>query len=414
MRPPRICVDPLGQPRSVLFLHSSYYHFFYLAAALRRRGWDAVYVSMEPPDSPNARFYHGEDVNLFEPDPRAFAVALEAVLAEIPERFRMVHFAGDGWMTLSPADQDFGARREAIPWDFIHLRRAGVKIGYTCGGCADGIAQSSFYRWSEQSCDKCTLKGRDDRCSDLRNLAWGHKREMFCDLIATEMLPSIDYASGPKVYREPLTMALDANTWRPDIAVPPEHRIERSPEEVLVYHGVGNYFDANYGGNRDYKGTLAIRRAVDHLRSEGLPVRLIFVHDLPSTEVRFVQVQADLVVDQLNFGRYGANGRESLMLGKPVIGNVRLTEADGASPLQSLSESPIIHATEATIEAVLRDLVLDADKRRRVGDASRAYALKWHSAHALAERYEVVYDWLMSGGRPSDAPVVVAGAQVGG
>ena len=28
--------------RSVLFLHHSYYNFFYLAAALRRRGWDAV------------------------------------------------------------------------------------------------------------------------------------------------------------------------------------------------------------------------------------------------------------------------------------------------------------------------------------------------------------------------------------
>lgn len=31
--------------RSVVFLHNSYYHFYYLAQALRRRGWDAVTVT---------------------------------------------------------------------------------------------------------------------------------------------------------------------------------------------------------------------------------------------------------------------------------------------------------------------------------------------------------------------------------
>jgi len=36
-----------GKRRSVLFLHHSYYHFYYLAKALRRRGWDAVTVNLE-------------------------------------------------------------------------------------------------------------------------------------------------------------------------------------------------------------------------------------------------------------------------------------------------------------------------------------------------------------------------------
>ena len=58
--------------RSVVFLHHSYYHFFYLARALRERGWDAVTVSLEPPDSPHAIYYHGEDINLFSPDPKRF------------------------------------------------------------------------------------------------------------------------------------------------------------------------------------------------------------------------------------------------------------------------------------------------------------------------------------------------------
>lgn len=51
--------------RNVVFLHNSYYHFYYLAQALRRRGWDALTVSLEDPNGPHANYYHGEDVNLF-------------------------------------------------------------------------------------------------------------------------------------------------------------------------------------------------------------------------------------------------------------------------------------------------------------------------------------------------------------
>ena len=35
-------------------------------------------------------------------------------------------------------------------------------------------------------------------------------------------------------------------------------------------------------------------------------MRLEFVTDVPSKDVRFIQVQADVIVDQLNTGRYGA------------------------------------------------------------------------------------------------------------
>src|SRR5207244_8757516 len=138
------------------------------------------------------------------------------------------------------------------------------------------IAQSSFSRWSERSCDKCTLKGRADVCSDLRNLAWGHKREMFCDLIATEMLPALDYCSGPKTFREPLTMSLDPEVWRPDLEVPTRHRIERKPSEILVYHGVAKYFNEHYLGKRGYKATWRVRIDIDRCHEERYAVQLLF------------------------------------------------------------------------------------------------------------------------------------------
>ena len=137
------------------------------------------------------------------------------MLKLIPRRFRWVQFAGDGVMSIMPTNSDISPRRERVPWEFLQLIREGVKIGYTAGGCADGIAQSSFCRWSDGSCDRCELKGKPAVCSDLRNLAWGHKCDMFCDLLATETLPALDYCVGPKVFQEPLTTAVDAIVWRP-------------------------------------------------------------------------------------------------------------------------------------------------------------------------------------------------------
>jgi hypothetical protein len=56
--------------RSALFLNNGYYHFKYLSAALRQRGWDTLTVSFEAPDSPSRRFYHGEDLTIFDRIPR--------------------------------------------------------------------------------------------------------------------------------------------------------------------------------------------------------------------------------------------------------------------------------------------------------------------------------------------------------
>ena len=396
-----------ARKRSVVFLHNNYYHFRYLAAALRRRGWDAIAVSLERPDGRNSPFYHGEDVNLFDEDPNIFRKRIRRFVAEVPRRFRMVHFTGDGMMAVDPANEDTNPRRDAIPWEFLEWRRAGLKVGYTAGGCTDGLSQSSFRKWSHDSCDRCSLSLNGEVCSDMRNLAWGHKREMFCDLIASETLPSADYLRGPKVFREPLTIGLDPEIWRPDIAVPERFREKRAAGEVLIYHAVGNYFDAHYGGKRDYKGTPAIKRAVEKLAVEGLPVRLLFAHDVHSTEVRFLQVQADIVVDQLNAGRYGANARESLMLGRPVVGRIRKEEPDGSPQLSCLQECPIVDADEESIEAVLRDLVRAPERHRELGRRSREYALKWHSVEALAARYEAVYDWVLSGRTPTTAPLVM-------
>jgi glycosyltransferase involved in cell wall biosynthesis len=380
--------------RSIVFLGHCYYNFFYLAQALRRRGWDALSVSIEDPNGPNARFYHGEDLSLYDSDANRMRVRTDEFLREVETRFRMVHFYGRGTMSFFPTAFDQTGLYDALPFDFMRLRQRNIKIGYSISGCLDGVTQSSVNAWSGGCCDRCVWQGNPKVCNDHGNLAWGHKLHMFCDLIATEGFPALDYQAGAKAYREPLTAALDSEFWRPDLEVPERYRLQRAPGELIVYHAVGN-FESRARGGRNIKGTGAVMAAVERLRAEGMNVRLEFVTDVPSTEVRFIQVQADVIVDQLNHGRYGATAREGMMLGRPTICYTNKSEPAGQNKLESIESCPLVSANENTIYEVLKSLLSNEKERHAIGVASRAFAMKWHSADACAERYEMVYDRLM-------------------
>lgn len=350
-------------------------------------------VSLEDPLGPHAAYYHGEDINLFSKEPKRFHRNIECFFAEAIERFSMLHFAGDGHMSFFPENWEV-----AEPWDIIEWRRRGHKIGYSISGCNSGVAQSSFGRWSALGgsalCDKCPWQLRPDICNDEKNLAWGRKVDQYCDAIFTEGSPALDYQAIAKAVREPTTMCLDPEVWKPDLAVPDRLRIERRDGELVVYHSFGNY-DLRTVHGRNVKGTGAIKAAVERLQAEGMPVRLIFVTNVKNTEVRHLQVQADVIVDQLNYGRYGATAREAMMLGKPTICYINRNEPTSCDVLESTKEVPLVSATEETVYEVLRELLVDREKRRRLGEAGRAFAMKWHSADACAERYEAIYDSVM-------------------
>ena len=393
--------------RSVVFLHHSYYNFLYLAAALRKRGWDAIAVSIDDPSAPDQKYFHGEDLSVFDPDPQRYQEGLDRFFEEVAKRFKMVHFYGRGRMSFYPASFDRSPRYEAIPSDFLRLRQLGVKIGYSVCGCLDGVAQSSVHQWSGGACDRCVWQTASSVCSDNGNLAWGHKIHMVADLIATEGFPALDWQATEKAFREPLTTALDPELWCPDLVVPDRYKLKRDPSELIVYHAVGN-IETRAREGRNIKGSGAVLAAVDRLRAEGVKVRIEFVTNVPSEDVRFIQVQADVIIDQLNYGRYGATAREALMLGKPTICYINKQEPVGAERLESIETCPLVSATEDTVYTVLKGLLEDEGRRRAVGEASRAFALKWHSADACAERFEAVYDRLTQGMPPTCVKAVSA------
>ena len=397
--PPR----PEGAERSVLFLHNSYYHFLYLAAALRRRGWDAVLVSNFSPDNYDQQFFHGEDTNLFSKDPEEFRARMYALHELAPDRFRMVHFAGMHIMSLFPDNFHW----TGVPWAFLDWKRRGMKIGYTISGCNDGIRQS-VYKKHKDACAKCVWELRPDVCSDVRNTGWGDRLVALCDLVAVEAEYGHEWRNRPFVHREPLTMVLDPDFWKPDLEVPEAWRLPRADGELIVLHGFGNA-ETRRTADRNIKGTHAVLAAIDRLQSEGFKVRLEHPTNVPSRDMRFLQIQADVIVDQLNIGRYGAQAREGMMLGKPTVCHIDRREPTGVLELACWDECPLVDATEETIYPVLKRLLLSPEERQRIGRASRAYAMKWHAADSAAERFELLYDRMMAG-----RPLNVSGAELHG
>ena len=382
--------------RSVVFYRHSYYHFFYLAKALRDRGWDAIVVNLEPVDGASKNYFHGEDLNLYDQNPVVFDENITQFIAEASSRFKLMHFAGDGYMSFYPKNII-----NPKPPDIIAWKKMGHKVAYTVSGCNSGTLKSSVANWSikggdKSVCDRCIWQDRPEVCSEAVSLSWGKQVHRYCDLIFSETLPALDYMrSGKKLIREPATMCLDPEVWFPHLVIPSEHRIEKNPDEILIYHAVGNY-DTRNSETRNIKGTPFIFQAVEQLKKEGHPVRLVFYTNKPNLEIRYYQAQADIIVDQLNYGRYGATAREGMMLGKPVICYMNQFEYKTRDKLVSLQECPLVSASEETIYTVLKKLVLDKELCSQIGKLGREYAVKWHSAAACAERYEACYDSLFS------------------
>ncbi|HUF00938.1 MAG TPA: hypothetical protein VMN35_00805 [Gaiellaceae bacterium] len=137
--------------------------------------------------------------------------------------------------------------------------------------------------------------------------------------------------------------------------------------------------------SRRRKGTEQVVAAC-----EGLDAELVLVEGLRHDEAFERYREADIVVDQLNAGWYGLFAIECMALGKPVVsflhdGAVRRTE-DALG-----TRVPIVRTTKDDLRARLVQLVASAAERRRLGEASRAYAEEVHDVERVADRLLALY-----------------------
>jgi glycosyltransferase involved in cell wall biosynthesis len=176
----------------------------------------------------------------------------------------------------------------------------------------------------------------------------------------------------------------DALRWVPDAhVVPPGLDLRDYPPappgeraQPVVLHAPSS---------RRRKGTEHVLEAV-----EGLDVELDLVEGLRHDEARRHYERADIVVDQLNAGWYGVFALEAMALGKPVLSYLR-PEAVRETERALGVDVPIVPVTKETLRDRIAELAADAERRRVIGAASRAYVERVHDADTGAERLLELY-----------------------
>jgi glycosyltransferase involved in cell wall biosynthesis len=384
----------LGVKPRVLFVGDSYYNFWFLSRELRKLGWIAN--TLRTSRSTSDRMYlHGTDI-AFRYRGVGDRVRHWVFFVAALWRYDVFHFYGVGNIRLFHRDFDWSLAG-ILPerWEIRLLRFLGKRIVYSAVNCPDGVLQSSMTALKEQGpCKTCQWRNVPSVCSDERNRAWAEVRNRIADLQVAIGSWHKDWNETSDLREVPEAFCLDPEFWHPGLMVPTNYKLPVSEDKVILYHSVGNFdLRSDLASKQNLKSTHVYLDVVERLKEEGHPVELVFFKDVPNRQIRFYQAQADIVVDMLTFGWYGANVREAMMLGKPVVCYIRpewLEEVDRQNP-GFAEDLPVVSATPETVFDMLVDLIEHPEKRAEIGERSREFAVKWHSAEAGARRMSDLY-----------------------
>jgi hypothetical protein len=403
----------LGRGRRVLFAGQSYYNAWYLSRALRERDWKADVLNWDTNESSQI-YYHGEDFRFFGNAPDEPAVQLRFYVGALYDydvfHFTNAHAISFGGLLAHIIGQLLGPHGE-----IYLLKSLGRTIVYSNNGCLDGVSQTSFSKWGPESvCAICSWRDEPAVCSDERNLAWGRFRNSVADYQCTLGGNRVDFNDDPRVHEAPGFYCADPEFLHPDLQVPQQFRLARRSDRTLwLYHAVGNRSLRTLDGGINIKSSHIWLPMIDRLRGQGWDIEMLEPHDVPNRDVRFLQVQADIFLEMLTYGWFGANAREAMLLGKPVICYIRPEWLD--SVREELPEYardlPIVSATPETAEAVLLDLMQNPAKRAEIGRRGREFMIRWHSPASGARDFDAIYSRLIAGDPLLRVPVSRASAE---
>lgn len=381
----------------VLYVGQCYYNNWYLSRELRKRGWRADVLNWDE-DPENKMYYHGEDIAFSS---RSLRGCIAQVWFYICSFFRydIFHFSNTNGLCYGSGISSLFSQLGLKGWDVKLLKLFGKKIVYTHNGCLDGVSQTSFSQWKPYNvCSICVWKDRPDICSDDQNLAWGKFRNELADYQCLLGGNRVDYNDDPKIHEAPWAYSLDKDFWNPDLLIPSNYLLPFPEATVKLFHAVGNFDSRSQGKNlQTIKSTHIYLELVERYKQEGLEVEIIFFKDVPNKKLRYYQAQADIVVDMLTFGFFGANVREAMMMGKVCVCYLRpeWLESMKLEIPEYVETLPVVSANPDTVYEVLRDLIENPIKRKEIGKKSREFAVKWHSSESAADRFETIYTELM-------------------
>jgi glycosyltransferase involved in cell wall biosynthesis len=164
--------------------------------------------------------------------------------------------------------------------------------------------------------------------------------------------------------------SIDMEQWRPE-------KVTGSPQRSFRILHAPNH--------PKIKGTDALMKAVDILKSEGLDIELIILRGVPNSEIQAVMSTVDIVADQFVMGWYAMFAIEAMSMEKPVLCYIRpdLLDLYTKAGLIEPHELPLLNTHLLDIADQIRWAYLNRDLLPQLGKRGRAYVEKHHSTKAV-------------------------------
>jgi glycosyltransferase involved in cell wall biosynthesis len=153
-----------------------------------------------------------------------------------------------------------------------------------------------------------------------------------------------------------------------------------SKERPLIVHAPSN---------RKIKGTDYILDAIQRLQKEGYQFDFKLIEKMSNQAAMQLYSQSDIIIDQLCIGAHGIFSIEAMALGKPVICFIR-EDLTKKYPL----DLPIVNANPITIYEILKDLLINPQKRNKIGTQSRKYVEQRHDHVLIGNQLVKLYNKL--------------------
>lgn len=329
-----------------------------LAAAERARGMESTVAVFQ-----STWLDYPADIDLrLGGVPRAWRIVPRLkLLARTAGRYDVFHF-NFGRSFVPPIG--------TIAPDLAYLRRRGKRLFMTFQGC-DARQQSYCRDHFELSC--CGHQSGPGLCRPSED---GAKRRRIA--AAAKHCHRLFYVNPDLGY------VIPNGDFVPYASVDPRrHALTTvgADEHVTILHAPTN---------RAVKGTDAVIAARDALGGRA-DVRFEFIENVPHAEALERYRNADLVIDQLRVGWYGAFAVELMAMGKPVVAYIRREDLRFIPP-EMMEALPIVVATPETLRTTVEALINDRARLAELGRRGRAYVERWHDPGRIAEALHRVYD----------------------
>ena len=373
--------------KSILFVIPDYHCSFVLRDELRKLGWRAdVYI---PYNYPEKLLYKNEGLSLASlkkiknKKVRRVLVRVLRLTYLFFALFRYKHFLFYGTMDVLPLGR---VLRRFFGDDFrLYLELGKLlkkKFLYLPTGCRDWELRSNFEKFDNGNvCNNCGYLTCEDEVLIPRFKLHRRYGDFF---VGVGIYNSTQFPQTHVKYK-----SLDLSLWHPDIKIPKNFLLPPT-QNLRIMHSFVKGGRIEPGKN--IKGSPFILEAIERLKKEGYPVEHCCIQDVYSKYMRYYQVQADIIVEQLIYGWWGSTGVETMALGKPVVCYLRPSWKEFFLKTFPEYESlPIVEASTDTIYEVLKMLVADKEYREQKGRESRLFAEHHFDAKKNAAELEKVF-----------------------